>query len=173
MKPPNGGDAVVEFMPEPLRTDEEVRQILRNYFPKLADETVEVVSLLRIPGRRFLLVVRSNDPAVSAVAAVSPVRGERLNALSAELGHECLTALLWDPSTERLIRSAFAADTVTIDAAAQRATVVLHPVKLRPRPADDNVCCKDIDMVAQEIRTSSEIAQLLSRFTGWTIQLAS
>lgn len=150
-------------MPKSLRTEEEIRQIIRRYFPKIADGTVEVVSLTRSAGIRCLLVVRSSDPKVSAVPACSLERGEKLTALIAELDGELPTIVQRHAASEELIRACFAPDAIVFDPENRKAIITIHPTRQKV------VMVRGEDQI---IRASSELTGLLSEVTGWEIRLA-
>jgi transcription antitermination factor NusA-like protein len=110
------------------------------------------------------LVVRSRDQGVSAVEAFSFVRGERLNALKAELGGEFPTIVQWQSSPEELIRAAFLPGEVALDSDGKQATVTLHPAQRQGIMVDGE---------DQIVRATSELTGLVSELTGWKISLAS
>jgi transcription antitermination factor NusA-like protein len=149
---------------QPLRTNEEIRQVFRKYVPEIAAGTVEIVSMARIVGHRCLLVVRSHDPKVSAVQACSLERGERLNALIAELGGEFPSVILWQPSSEELFKTAFPWPAqVVLDSGARQAVVTIQPLSRKL------VMCRKED---QMVQWASEMTVLVSELTGWKISLA-
>lgn len=151
-------------MPESLRTNEEIQQVLHKYFPKIRDGSVEIVSLARTVGRRCLLVVRSRDQGVSAVEAFAFERGERLNALKAELGGELLTIVQWQSSPEKFIRTAFLPGEVALHSDGKQATITLHPSQRDGLMVDGD---------DQRVRATSELTGLVSEVTGWKISMAS
>ena len=152
-----------EAVCQPLRTHDEIRQVFCKYVPEIAAGTVEIVSLARKVGRRCLLVVRSHDPKVSAVEACSFQRGERLNAIVADLGGELPSVLQWHASPEELIKTAFAwPEEVVLDSGSRRAVVMIHPLS------------RHKVMVGKEdqiVRMLSELTGLVSEITGWKISL--
>jgi len=148
----------------PLRTNEEIRQVFRRYVPEIAAGTVEIVSLARDVGRRCLLVVRSHDPKVSAVQACSFQRGERLNAIVADLGGEFPSVMPWHSSPEEFIRAAFGwPENVVLDSGSRRAVVTIH------RLSRKQVMVGKEDQI---VRMLSELTGLVSEITGWKISLA-
>ncbi|MGA2177321.1 MAG: hypothetical protein ABSH38_20290 [Verrucomicrobiota bacterium] len=150
---------------QPLRTNEEIRQVFRRYFPEVAAGTVEIVSMARIVGHRCLLVVRSHDPKVSAVQAFSLGRGERLNALFADLRGEYATIHLWQPSPEAFIETAFPWPAqVVLDSGARQAVVTIHPAQWI-----SFVMWRNRD---QMVQWASEMTVLFSELTGWKISVA-
>ncbi len=149
---------------QPLRTNEDIRQVFRRYVPEIAAGTVEIVALARNVGRRCLLVVRSNDSKVSAVQACSFQRGERLDALVADLGGELASVIEWHSSPEELIRAAFGGlEEVALDSSTRQAVVTIHPL------SRNRVVVGDEDQI---VRMLSEMTGLVSELTGWKISLA-
>ena len=149
---------------EPLRTNEEIRQVFRKFFPAIAAGTVEIVSLARIVGRGCLLVVRSHDPKVSAMEACRFERGERLNALIAELHGEYFCIMLWQPSPEEFIRIAFLGpQKAVLDSGTHQAVVTLNPIWFHHFGIDER---------KRRIDQLSEMTILVSELTGWKISLA-
>ena len=145
----------------PLHTNEEVREVFRRYVPAIASGRVEIVSMARNVGRRCLLVVRSNDPKVSAVQACSFRRGDRQTAFIRELCGELPTIIVWRESPEELIRDActFPYSRVVLDAERLAAVVTIDRER-RHRVGEDPIA-----------RMLSELTGLVSELTGWKVRL--
>lgn len=80
----SGGAEVVLSRNHP----EFVKQLLIQEVPEINDGTVEVLNIVRHPGYRTKLTVRSHDPKVDPVGACVGMRGNRIKNVSRELHNE-------------------------------------------------------------------------------------
>ena len=65
-----------------------VQRLFEREIPEIADGTIEIVSVKRMPGKRSKVAVRSRDPRIDLVGACVGVRGARSRAITDELGGE-------------------------------------------------------------------------------------
>lgn len=65
-----------------------VRRLFENEVIEIAERTVEIVNVVREPGYRTKLVVRSEDPNVDPIGACVGMRGARVKNVVNELNHE-------------------------------------------------------------------------------------
>lgn len=70
-----------------------VRRLFENEVIEISDGTVEIVSIVREPGYRTKLVVRSEDPNVDPIGACVGMRGARVKNVVNELNHEKIDIL--------------------------------------------------------------------------------
>ena len=63
-----------------------VQRLFEREIPEIADGTIEIVSVTRIPGKRTKVAVRSRDARIDLVGACVGVRGARSRAITDELG---------------------------------------------------------------------------------------
>lgn len=80
----NGGAEVVLTRSHP----EFVRQLMAQEVPEIADGTVSIEKIVRDPGYRTKMVVRSSEPKVDPVGACVGMRGVRIKNVIRELNNE-------------------------------------------------------------------------------------
>lgn len=98
----SGGAEVVLSRSSP----EFVRQLLIQETPEISDGTVVIENIVREPGYRTKIVVRSQDPKVDPVGACIGVRGSRIKNVIRELGGEKLDVIPYIADLEgQLIRA--------------------------------------------------------------------
>ncbi len=83
-----------------------LRRLMEHEIPEVADGTVEIRAVARVPGRRAKVAVRSKDPRVDPVGACIGPRGQRIHPVTRELGNEKIDIIKWYPDTIRLAASA-------------------------------------------------------------------
>ena len=151
----------------PLKTNEEVRQVLRKYIPELNDGSLEIVSMARIVGQRCLIVVRPARPADNVERMVNLRRGPEMNALIDELAGEFLSISRWNESTEEFIRWSFSGAEVRATVhSSKAATVVVNRTMFDAMHQTTPKISRD-----SQWRMHSEMVQLVSEVTGWSISL--
>jgi N utilization substance protein A len=74
--------------------------------PEVAEGVIEIVNLVREPGYRTKMLVRSHDPKVDSIGACLGVRGSRINSIRDEIGGEKVDIIPWTDSLEELIMQA-------------------------------------------------------------------
>ncbi|MCX7784025.1 MAG: transcription termination factor NusA [Meiothermus sp.] len=116
------------------RANEELlRYLLRQEVPEFAEGIVEVKAVAREPGSRSKVAVMSHNPNVDPIGACIGHKGQRIQAVSAELGRERVDIIQWSPNPKEFIRNALSPATVgeivtepaTTEEGKSRATVVV------------------------------------------------
>lgn len=72
-----------------------VRKLFALEVPEIASGLVEIVALAREAGHRTKIAVRSNKPAINAKGAAIGEMGQRVRAVTAELGEEKIDIVDW------------------------------------------------------------------------------
>ncbi len=83
-----------------------IRRLMEQEIPEVTEGTVEVRAVVRVPGRRAKVAVRSKDPRVDPVGACIGIRGTRIRPVVQELGSENIDIVRWYPDTIRMATSA-------------------------------------------------------------------
>ncbi len=136
---------------------EAVRRLFEATVPDIASGIVQIVGIVRDPGYRSIIAVRSNNPAVDPVGACVGNRGERVKRVVADLGGEYVDIVRWSDSPERFIGNMLAPLhflRVSLDESSREATVLLARDSERPVP-----------------KRLAVQSQLLLKLTGWHLKL--
>lgn len=141
------------------RANEELlRFLLRQEVPEIAEGIVEVKAVAREPGSRSKVAVMSHNTNVDPIGACIGHKGQRIQAVSAELGRERVDIIQWSANPKEFIRNALSPATVgeivteTIEEGKSRANVVV---------------AKDQHSLA--IGKAGQNVRLASRLTGFEI----
>ncbi len=143
------------------RANEELlRYLLRQEVPEIAEGIVEVKAVAREPGSRSKVAVMSHNPNVDPIGACIGHKGQRIQAVSAELGRERVDIIQWSSNPKEFIRNALSPATVgeiiteaaTTEEGKNRAKVVV---------------AKDQHSLA--IGKAGQNVRLASRLTGYEI----
>jgi transcription termination/antitermination protein NusA len=125
--------------------------------PEIYDGVVEIKSVARDPGSRAKIAVMSNESSIDPVGACVGMRGQRVQAVVAELQGEKIDIIPWSPEAASFIVNALAPAEVT--------KVVLDEDQNR------------IEVVVAEAQLSLAIGRrgqnvrLASQLTGWDIDI--
>lgn len=98
----NGGAEVVLSRSNP----EFVRQLLIQEVPEVSDGTIIIDKIVRDPGYRTKLTVRSNDPKVDPVGACVGMRGNRVKNIVRELHNEKIDIIPFSNDPIELLQNA-------------------------------------------------------------------
>lgn len=98
----NGGAEVVLSRSSP----DFVRQLVIQEVPEVNEGIVEIVSIVRDPGYRTKLVVRSTDPKVDPVGACVGMRGSRVKNIVRELNNEKIDIIPFSNDAVELLQNA-------------------------------------------------------------------
>ena len=89
------------------RADERLLDyLLRQEIPEVANGIVEVKAIAREAGQRSKVAVFSHNSNVDPIGACIGHRGNRIQAVTGELGRERVDVILWDGNTREFIRNA-------------------------------------------------------------------
>jgi N utilization substance protein A len=83
-----------------------VKRLFEQEVPEIYEKTVEVVSVVREPGFRSKVVVRSNNPKVDPIGACVGVKGSRVRPIINELQGERIDLVAYSPDSETFISNA-------------------------------------------------------------------
>jgi transcription termination/antitermination protein NusA len=138
--------------------EELLRYLLKQEVPEIAEGIVEVKAIAREAGSRSKVAVMSHNPNVDPIGACIGHKGQRIQAVSAELGRERVDIIQWSPNPKEFIRNSLSPATVgeiavdVSDGAKSRANVVV---------------AKDQHSLA--IGKAGQNVRLASRLTGFEI----
>ena len=90
-----------------------VRKLFALEVPEIASGVVEIVSLAREAGHRTKIAVRANQPGVNAKGAAIGELGQRVRAVTAELGAEKIDIVDWSDDLATFVASALSPAKVT------------------------------------------------------------
>ena len=128
--------------------------------PEIAEKVIEIVQIVREPGFRAKVVVRSNSIKVDPVGACVGMRGSRIRMIMNELSGERIDLIPHTDDTQQMIMRSFAPAVVVSvrveDKVAKRATVIVPD-----------------DQLALSIGRDGNNIRLVSRLTGWNLEVKS
>ena len=85
-----------------------IRYVFEREVPELADGTVEIVKIARLPGVRAKVAVRSTDPEVNAVGACIGQRAARISSIRRALNGEAVDVIPFEDDEQKFVGAAFA-----------------------------------------------------------------
>lgn len=136
-------------------SEELLKYLLRQEVPEIAEGIVEVKAVSREPGSRSKVAVTSHNPNVDPIGACIGHKGQRIQAVSAELGRERVDIIQWNSNPREFIRNALSpaqVGNIDIDTENARANVKVS---------------KDQHSLA--IGKAGQNVRLASRLTGFEI----
>ncbi|MBI4054608.1 MAG: transcription termination/antitermination protein NusA [Elusimicrobia bacterium] len=137
-----------------------LRLLFEMEVPEIADKTVEILQIVREPGFRAKILVRSHNSKVDPVGACVGIRGSRVRPITSELSGERIDLICYQETTEALIQSALSpAKTTTVrilDKENKRAEILVPD-----------------DMLSLAIGREGQNVRLASRLTGWNLDILS
>ena len=137
-----------------------LKRLMEQEIPEIADKTVEVVHLVRDPGFRAKVLVRSNDPKVDAIGACVGLRGSRIRSIMNEVAGERIDLIPYAETAEEALANALAPAKVAsvriVDAENRVAEILVAEEQL-----------------ALAIGKDGQNVRLAQKLTGWTIEVKS
>ena len=134
-----------------------VRRLFELEVPEIYDGTVEVMSIAREAGSRTKLAVWSEDPNVDPIGACVGPRGQRVNAIVAELRGEKVDIIKWSEDPAEYVAAALApADVLSVT------------------ELGDGKSCRVVvpdDQLSLAIGKEGQNASLAARLTGYKIDI--
>ncbi len=97
-----------------------VKKIFETEIPEINSSEIEIKKIVREPGMRTKVAVKSNDPKIDALASCLGPKGIRIEQIRKELNGELIDMVLWDDSPEQFIANAIGQDLVEKVYLAQR-----------------------------------------------------
>ena len=125
--------------------------------PEVAEELMDIVNIVRDPGSRAKVAVKSNDKRIDPVGACVGMRGSRIQAITNELQGERIDIVLWDDDpAQYVINSIAPAEVISI-------------VQDEDNQAME-IAVKE-DQLSQAIGKNGQNVRLASALTGWKIKI--
>ncbi len=97
-----------------------VKRIFETEIPEINSGEIEIKKIVREPGMRTKVAVKSNEPKIDALASCLGPKGMRIDQIRKELNGELIDIILWDNSPEQFIANAIGQDLVEKVYLAQR-----------------------------------------------------
>ncbi|MCX7905510.1 MAG: transcription termination factor NusA [Elusimicrobiales bacterium] len=119
-----------------------LKAILQNEIPEIYDGIVEIVNMVREPGVRSKIIVKSNSSKIDPVGACVGVKGSRIKAIMAEISNEKIDLIPYSEDIVQIIAKAFSpskVSSVSIDKANRRAIVVVPDDQVELALGKDNI----------------------------------
>lgn len=138
------------------RADEHLLEyLLRQEIPEVANGIVEIKAIAREAGQRSKVAVFSHNPNVDPIGACIGHRGNRIQAVTGELGRERVDVILWDQSAREFIRNA------------------LSPAKVGPIEIEETEATVTVmpDQLSLAIGKGGQNVRLAAKLTGFKIDL--
>jgi len=128
--------------------------------PEIAEKVIEIVDIVRDPGFRAKVLVRSNSAKVDPVGACVGIRGSRIRVIMNELSNEKIDLIPYVEDPMMLLAKAFAPAAVSsvqvLDKESRKAMVIVPD-----------------DQLAIAIGRDGQNIRLVSRLTGWQLEVKS
>ncbi|MFA6092839.1 MAG: transcription termination factor NusA [Elusimicrobiota bacterium] len=137
-----------------------LKRLFEMEVPEIGEKIVEIVDVVRDPGFRAKVVVRSNNPKVDAVGACVGLRGSRIRSVMNELSGERIDLIIHSPETSTFIANAIApgkASSVKIIDDVNRQAEIIVPN----------------DQLALTIGKDGQNIRLACKLTGWSLSVKS
>lgn len=109
-------------------SEELLKYLLRQEVPEINEGIVEIKAVAREPGSRSKVAVMSHNPNVDPIGACIGHKGQRIQAVSAELGRERVDIIQWSANPREFIRNALSpaqVGNIETDNETKRAKVVV------------------------------------------------
>ncbi len=144
--------ASIEFM----------KAILQNEIPEIYEGIVEIVKIVREPGVRAKVIVKSNSNKIDPVGACVGVKGSRIKAIMAELSNEKIDLIPYSDDIVQIIAKAFSpakVSSVLIDKENKFAIIVVPDDQKELATGRDGINKGLVERLTEysfEIKTESE-----------------
>ena len=128
-----------------------VRRLFENEVLEIAEKTVEITRIVREPGYRTKMIVRSADDNIDPIGACVGMRGARVKNVVNELNHEKVDILEYTDDKAALVTDSLAPIeplSVTVDSEKRVVTVVV---------ADDKTAAKAKGRKGQNVRLTARL----------------
>lgn len=137
-----------------------LRRLFELEVPEINEKIVEIVEVVRDPGFRAKVVVRSNDAKVDAVGSCVGIRGSRIRSVMNELSGERIDLIPWSEDVSEFLANSLAPARVSsvriVDQENQRAEVIVSDEQL-----------------SLAIGKEGQNVRLACRLTGWHLEVKS
>ncbi|MBI4056830.1 MAG: transcription termination factor NusA [Elusimicrobia bacterium] len=137
-----------------------LKRLIEMEVPEVSEKIVEILEIVRDPGFRAKVLVKSNNPKVDPLGACVGIRGSRIRTIMNELSGERIDLIPYHDDTQKLISNSFSPAKVTsvkiLDKEQKKAEVIVP----------DSELSMAIGREGQNIR-------LASRLIGWELSVKS
>lgn len=137
-----------------------VQRLFEQEVPEVYEKMVEVIEVVREPGFRAKVAVKTNNPKIDPVGACVGVKGSRVRPIIDELRGERIDLIAWSPDPAKYIAASLSPAKVLsvniVNEAEKQAEIVVSD-----------------DMLSLAIGKSGQNARLAARLTGWHIDIKS
>jgi N utilization substance protein A len=137
-----------------------VQRLFEQEVPEVYEKTVEVIEVVREPGFRAKVAVKSNNPKIDPVGACVGVKGSRVRPIIDELRGERIDLIAWSSDHAKYIAASLSPAKVIsvniVNESGKQAEIVVSD-----------------DMLSLAIGKSGQNARLAARLTGWHIDIKS
>jgi N utilization substance protein A len=134
-----------------------LQYLMRQEIPEVADGTVELKAVAREAGQRSKVAVYSRNSNVDPIGACIGHRGNRIQAVTSEIGRERVDVIQWDNNPQEFIRNALSpakVGSIVVDADTKEARVSVTP-----------------DQLSLAIGKGGQNVRLAAKLTGFKIDL--
>jgi len=135
-----------------------LQRLMEMEVPEIADKTVEIVRIVRDPGFRAKVIVKSNDPRVDAIGSCVGLRGSRIRSIMNEVAGERIDLIAYAEGVEEALAAALAPAKVS-------SVQVMDPEN---RIAEVLVA---EEQLALAIGKDGQNVRLAQKLTGWTLEV--
>lgn len=140
------------------RTDERMlAKLFELEVPEIYDGVIEIKAIARDPGSKAKIAVYATDSSVDPVGSCVGVRGNRVRAVTAELGGEKIDVILWSKNLAQFVISSMSPATIS--------KIVLDEDKGRVE------IVVPTDQLSIAIGRRGQNVRLASKLTGWSIDV--
>ncbi|MBI4051829.1 MAG: transcription termination/antitermination protein NusA [Elusimicrobia bacterium] len=137
-----------------------LKRLLETEVPEVNEKIVEILEIVRDPGFRAKVLLRSNNPKVDPLGACVGIRGSRIRTIMNELSGERIDLIPYHEDVQKLIANAFSPAKVTsvkiLDKENKRAEVIVPDTEL-----------------SMAIGREGQNIRLASRLLGWEFSTKS
>jgi len=137
-----------------------VQRLFEQEVPEVYEKMVEVIEVVREPGFRAKVAVKSNNPKIDPVGACVGVKGSRVRPIIDELRGERIDLIAWSSDPAKYIAASLSPAKV----------ISVNIVNESEKQAE--IIVSD-DMLSLAIGKSGQNARLAARLTGWHIDIKS
>ncbi len=135
-----------------------LQRLMELEVPEIADKTVEIVRIVRDPGFRAKVIVKSNDPRVDAIGSCVGLRGSRIRSIMNEVAGERIDLIAYAEGIEESLAAALAPAKVA-------SVQIMDPEN---RIAEILVA---EEQLALAIGKDGQNVRLAQKLTGWTLEV--
>jgi transcription termination/antitermination protein NusA len=163
--------------------------LLKDSIPEIAEGSIEIKSMARVPGKKSKIAVSSTDPRLDPIAACVGVKGIRINSTVKEINGERIDVVLWSEDLPTFIVNAMSpAEVSKIVIDGSKVTVVVpksqlslaigvggvniklaskltkHNIKILSEDQHSENKENEINDVINKFTTALEIDEIMARF---------